>query len=37
LRRDGRAADLVEPFQQEATSGDYNGVLQAAMKYVEVY
>jgi hypothetical protein len=35
LRRGGRK-DLIEPFQQEATSGDYNGVLQAAMKYVEV-
>jgi hypothetical protein len=35
LKRGGRR-DLVEPFRQEATSGDYNGVLKAAMKYVEV-
>jgi hypothetical protein len=35
LRRGGRS-DLVEPFRAEALAGDYNGVLQAAMKYVEV-
>ena len=35
LRRAGRA-DLVEEFTKEATSGDYNKVLQTAMKYVDV-
>jgi hypothetical protein len=35
LRKGGRR-DLIEPFRTEAMSGDYNGVLQAAMKYVEV-
>jgi hypothetical protein len=36
LRRGGRR-DLIEPFRIEAMSGDYNHLLQTAMKYVEVY
>lgn len=35
LKQCGRA-DLVPAFQKEATSGDYDKVIQAAMKYVEV-
>ena len=35
LRRGGRA-DLVEAFQREAMSGDYDYLLRTAMEYVEV-
>ena len=28
--------DLVAPFMEEATAGDYDHLLQTAMKYVEV-
>ena len=35
LRRGGRG-DLVEPFTREATSADYNHLLQTVMEYVEV-
>jgi len=35
LRRGGRR-DLVEPFQAEAMSSDYNNLLRVCMKYVEV-
>ena len=35
LKRAGRN-DLVEPFTNEAKSGDYDNVLQTAMKYVNV-
>ena len=27
----------VEKFQEEATSGDYDNVIQTSMKYVDVY
>jgi len=33
LRKGGRA-DLVEPFTNEATSGDYNHLLVTAMDYI---
>jgi len=36
MRRAGIANDEIEAFRKEAMSGDYNGVLQAAMKYVNV-
>ena len=29
--------DQAKKFQEEATSGDYNNVLQTAMKYADVY
>lgn len=35
LRRQGRN-DLVDDYQYEATSGDYDHLLQTTMKYVEV-
>ena len=35
LKRGGRN-DLVEAFTDEAMSGDYDNLLQTAMKYVEV-
>lgn len=35
LRRAGYS-DLVKEFQNEAMSGDYDHLLQTAMKYVEV-
>lgn len=35
LKRGGHG-DLVEEFTKEATSGDYDHVLQTCMKYVEV-
>ena len=35
LRRGGHP-ELIEEFEKEATSGDYNHVLQTAMEYVEV-
>lgn len=35
LKRGGRR-DLVDKFTEEATSGDYDNLLQTAMKYVEV-
>lgn len=28
--------ELVEPFMQEATSGDYDNLLQTCMRYVTV-
>jgi hypothetical protein len=36
LRRGKVPADKVKEFQDEATSGDYNNVIQTAMKWVEV-
>lgn len=36
LRRAGASADELEAFQSEAMSGDYDNVLQTAMKWVEV-
>lgn len=35
LRRAGHA-DLVEEFKKEATSGDYDHLLQTCFKYVDV-
>ena len=35
LRRGGHS-DLINEFQKEATSGDYDHALQTCMKYVEV-
>lgn len=35
LRREGYG-DLVEKFTKEATSGDYDHVLQTIMRYVDV-
>ena len=36
LRRAGWNTDQVGVFQEEAMSGDYNKVLQIAMKYLDV-
>lgn len=36
LRRAKVPADEIKLFQDEATSGDYNNVLQTAMKWVDV-
>lgn len=36
LRRGGASAEDVTAFQQEAMSGDYDNVLQTAMRYVDV-
>jgi hypothetical protein len=35
LRRGGRI-DLIEEFTKEATSGNYDHLLQTCMKYVDV-
>jgi hypothetical protein len=35
LRQAGRP-DLVKPYMDEATSGDYDHLLQVTMKYVDV-
>lgn len=35
LKKAGRD-DLIEEFTEEATSGDYDNLLQTVMKYVEV-
>jgi len=35
LKRSGNA-ELAKEFQKEATSGDYDHLLQTAMEYVEV-
>ena len=35
LKRAGHG-DLVEPYKNEAMSGDYDHLLQTTMKYVEV-
>lgn len=34
--RKGGYADLVAEFRKEATSGDYNHLIQTCMDYVEV-
>ena len=34
--RDNGHEDLVEEFRKEATSGDYDHLLQTCMKYVHV-
>jgi hypothetical protein len=36
LRRGGAGAEEVQAFAAEATSGDYDNVIQTAMKWVEV-
>jgi menaquinone-dependent protoporphyrinogen IX oxidase len=36
LRRAGNPAGVVNAFRREATSGDYDHVLQTAMAYAEV-
>lgn len=36
LRKAGVDADTVEQFTNEATSGDYDHVIQTAMKWVDV-
>ncbi len=36
MKRAGLTAAQIEEFQAEATSGDYDHLLQTAMKYVEV-
>jgi len=36
LKKNGQK-DLAKAFREEATSGDYNHLLQTAMKYVDVY
>ena len=35
--REGGRRDLIEPFRTEAMSGDYDHLLQTAMRYVDVY
>ena len=37
LRRAGVSADEIDKFRQEATSGDYDNVLQTAMRWVDVF
>ena len=36
LRRAGAPAETLKAFQDEATGGDYDGVLRAAAKYTSV-
>lgn len=35
-RKAGWSKDQIDAFQSEATSGDYDNVLQTALKYFEV-
>lgn len=35
-RRAGWSKEKIEKFQKEATSGDYDNVLQTCMKYFDV-
>lgn len=35
MRRAGIAAGVIDQFQREATSGNYDHLLQTVMKYVE--
>lgn len=37
LARAGASRDEVSAFQEEATSGDYDNVIQTAMRWVTVY
>lgn len=37
LRRGGVAAELIEEFTTEATSGDYDNVIATAGRWVEVF
>lgn len=36
LRKDGVPKIIIEDFVEEATSGDYDNVLQTCMKWVDV-
>lgn len=36
LKRAGASQEIVDKFKKEATSGDYDHLLQTAMEYVEV-
>ena len=36
MRRAGIAQEVIDEFNKEATSGDYDKLLQTVMKYVEV-
>ncbi len=36
LRRGGYSQDEVKQYQSEATSGDYDNLLQVTMKWVDV-
>lgn len=36
MRRAGISKEVMDQFQQEATSGDYNNLLATVMKYVNV-
>lgn len=36
LRRGGVSSEEIKKFQAEATSGDYDNVLQTAMRWCEV-
>ena len=37
LRRAGVSSEEIKEFQSEATSGDYDHVIQTAMAWVNVY
>jgi hypothetical protein len=36
MKRGGVSQEEIEQFQKEATSGDYDNVLQTAMRWVDV-
>lgn len=36
LRRGGISSDEIAKFREEATSGDYDNVIQTAMRWVDV-
>jgi hypothetical protein len=36
LKRAGYDRDFIQQFQDEATSGDYNHLLQTVMEYVDI-
>jgi hypothetical protein len=36
MRRGGVTQDIIDEYMAEATSGDYNHLLQTTMDYVEV-
>ena len=36
FRKEGVSKEEIDKFQAEATSGDYNNVLQTCMKWVEI-
>ena len=37
MRRGGVEQSEIDTFQQEATSGDYDNLLQTVMKWVDAY